>query len=102
MSSKQEAKNRKELTSFCANVLKKLINMEKEECGRPSTMKQLVRVDVGVMKVDGKYHYFVNEITRAFEMYLFSKMVRDHGFLKIVGHAALRSIKELIEYSKEK
>lgn len=86
---------------FCTNVVKKLVNMEKGDYDQPSTMKKLVRVDLGVMKVDGKYHYFVNEVTRALEMNLFSRTVRNPSFVKIIGHLALDSIKELIAYKQK-
>lgn len=81
--------------------MKKLISIEKKDSNGPTTMNKIVRVDVGVMKENGKYQYFVNEVTRALEMNLFSRTIRNPNFVKIVGHVALESIKDVIEYRKK-
>lgn len=78
-----------------------MIEMEKRESNIPSTMKHIVRVDVGVIREEGRNHYFVNEVTRALEMSLFSRVKKDIDFIKIIGHITYDSIKELIQSTKE-
>ena len=96
-SATDQKRNKEELAKFCSKVVKKLAQKETKESGKPSTLKHVVRVDIGIMKKNGRNHYFVNEITRAVEMSLFSSMKRDIDFIKGIGHKAGDSIKELVE-----
>ncbi len=89
--------NRKQLLTFCNHIINGLISMEKKVSKKPSTMNHFVRLDIGVIEEDGKYYYFVNEVTRALEMSLFSRTLKDMDFIKVAGNRVYQSIKELVE-----
>lgn len=64
---------------------------------KPSTLSHFVRLDLSLIKDGEETRYFVNEVTRALEMFLFSKSMTNIDFIKVAGKAALGSIKEMVE-----
>jgi len=76
------------------------VKKEEKEGKMASTMKHIVRLDLGFIQDEsGQGKYFVNEVTRALGMFLFSQSVRDIDFIKTAGSAGRRSILELIQSS---
>lgn len=49
------------LKKFCLETREELVKAEKNPL---SSIRYFVRMDIGVIKRDGKHHYFVNEVTR--------------------------------------
>jgi hypothetical protein len=62
-----------ELESFATAVLSQLIGIEEEFLNAPSSLRLMVRLDVGVMHgPDGQLGYFINEVERGMGIGLFS------------------------------
>ncbi|KAG2081868.1 hypothetical protein BD769DRAFT_1683594 [Suillus cothurnatus] len=62
-----------ELESFAIAVLNQLIWLEEKSLGAPSSMRLMVRLDLGVMHgPDGQLGYFINEVERGMGIGLFS------------------------------
>lgn len=59
------------LPQFILNMLYRLIVAEEHITNRPSTMRIFVRMDISVYKNEGKFHYFINELTRSHQTGLF-------------------------------
>lgn len=88
---------KKNLTLFCTQTIRKLMELERKHSKKPSTMKHFVRLDLGWMHDGEKPQFFVNEITRAYKMYLFSSNLKDIDLIKIAGGRGYDSIKEIVE-----
>ena len=72
-----------ELSTFCIRHVKALRMKEKKLSNKPSSLTHWVRLDIGVIEdEEGTVTYFVNEVTRALEMFLFSTLVTDIDFIK--------------------
>lgn len=82
------------LKDFCLQQLRALVSMEEEETQCRSTIRHFVRLDVGIIRNSGgSFEYFVNEVTRMPDMFLFS--CRNDGqleLLRLAGQLAMRSI----------
>ncbi|KAG1853983.1 hypothetical protein F4604DRAFT_1932952 [Suillus subluteus] len=62
-----------ELESFATTVLSQLIEVEEDLLGAPSSLRLMVRLDIGVMHgPDGQLGYFINEVERGVGIGLFS------------------------------
>ncbi|KAG1771569.1 hypothetical protein EV702DRAFT_1048922 [Suillus placidus] len=62
-----------ELESFATTVLSQLIEVEEDLLGVPSSLRLMVRLDIGVMHgPDGRLGYFINEVERGVGIGLFS------------------------------
>ncbi|KAG2335749.1 hypothetical protein BDR05DRAFT_971466 [Suillus weaverae] len=62
-----------ELESFATTVLSQLIEVEEDLLGAPSSLRLMVRLDIGVMHgLDGRLGYFINEVERGVGIGLFS------------------------------
>jgi hypothetical protein len=59
------------LPQFILNMLHRLIVAEEHFSNRPSTMRIFVRMDISVYRHEGKFHYFINELTRSHQSGLF-------------------------------
>ena len=77
-----------------------MIEKEKKTGNKHSTIQDLVRLDLSVMEHEGEYKFFVNEVTRVYEMGLFSRLMRDMDFMRDIGQGAITSIKRVIKASK--
>ncbi|KAG1838461.1 hypothetical protein DFJ58DRAFT_733834 [Suillus subalutaceus] len=62
-----------ELESFATTVLSQLIEVEEDLLGAPSSLRLMVRLDIGVMHgPDGQLGYFINEVERGVGIGLFT------------------------------
>lgn len=59
------------LSQFILDMLYRLIIAEEYFTKRPSTMRIFVRMDISVFMNDGKFQYFINELTRSHQTGLF-------------------------------
>ena len=86
-----------ELKTFCTKTINLLDKQEQSTVGNKSTLKHAVRLDISVMrKENGSYSYFVNEVMRNVDMFMFLTPRDNLDIIKKVGQITFNALLNLV------
>ncbi|KIY52109.1 hypothetical protein FISHEDRAFT_56098 [Fistulina hepatica ATCC 64428] len=90
----------KEITHFCIGALRDILNQERKFYAQPSSVEDFARLDISIVRdPETQYlNYYVNEITRAPQMFLFMNNYEDHSQLPHMADFVQRGVHRMISH----